>query len=165
MIFDRQNKPTDEAHIKDFEVSRGVTLPKDYRVFLLNYNGGRPADANSSFQPERLIWLSVEEFYGFTEDSLNDIASFRYNDFSDHIHARLLQVANTGSQGIYMDLREGPMHGKIYILARPANETVLVDDTGFEDDGDYDEARFLHPIANSWTEFVDMLGPEPPFDD
>ncbi|WP_168193068.1 SMI1/KNR4 family protein [Rhodophyticola sp. CCM32] len=161
MIFDRQNKPTDEAQIKDFEASRGFTLPEDYRVFLLKYNGGRPADANSSFQPDRLTWLSVEEFFGFTEESLNDIASFRYNDFSDYIHARLLQVANTGSQGIYIDLREGSMHGKIYILARPANETVLVDDAGFEDDGDYDEARFLHPVASSWSEFIAMLGPDP----
>ena len=165
MIFDRRNKPTDEAHIKALEASKSVTLPKDYRVFLLKYNGGRPADANSSFQPDGLIWLSIEEFYGFTEESLNDITSFRYNDFSDYIYARLLQVANTGSQGIYMDLREGSMHGKIYILARPANETVLVDDAGFEDDGDYDEARFLHHVANSWSEFIAMLGPVQPLED
>lgn len=161
MIFERQNEPIDEATIKGFELTRALRLPADYRAFLLKYNGGRPADSNCSFQVQGLILLSIEEVYGFTSDSLNSIERDRYNNFSDPIHSQLLQIAYTGSQGIYMDLREGPMQGKIYILARPANETLQVDDTGFQDEDDYEEAMFLHPVADTFSEFVAMLGPIP----
>jgi len=92
---------------------------------------------------------------------LNSIEDDPYNNFSDPIHAQLLQIAYTGSQGIYMDLREGPMHGRIYILARPANEALQVDDTGFQDEDDYEEALFLHPVADTFSEFITMLGPHP----
>ena len=161
MRFIRQNEPTNEAQVKGFEVSKNLRFPKDYRAFLLEYNGGRPADANAFWQLDDLNLLSIEAIYGFTSDSLNSIKRDRFNNFSNSIHARLLQIAYTGSQNLYLDLREGPMHGKIYILARPANEALKVDDVGFEDEADYEEALFLHPVADSFSDFIDMLGPEP----
>lgn len=160
MIFERQNEPIDEATIKGFEVARNLRFPSDYRAFLLKFNGGRPADANAFWRIDELNLLSIEEVYGITSDSLNSIEKDRFNNFSKSIHTQLLQIAYTGSQGIYMDLREGPMHGRIYILARPANETLKVDDAGFQDEDDYEEARFLHPVANSFSEFIAMLGPD-----
>lgn len=161
MIFERQNEPIDEAKIDGFEAVRTVNLPADYRAFLLKYNGGRPADSNAFFEVQGLILLSIEEIYGLTSNPLNSIEDDPYNNFSESIHAQLLQIAYTGSQGIYMDLREGPMHGRIYILARPANETLKVNDAGFQDEDDYEEALFLHPVANTLSEFIALLGPDP----
>ena len=161
MNFERQNEPIDDAKINGFEVTRALRLPADYRAFLLKCNGGRPADSNAFLQVQGLILLSIEEIYGITSNPLNSIEDDPYNNFSVYIHSHLLQIAYTGSQGIYMDLREGPMHGRIYILARPANETLKVDDAGFQDEDDYEEALFLHPVANSFSQFIAMLGPDP----
>ncbi len=161
MIFERQNEPIDEATIKGFEVARNLRFPSDYRAFLLKCNGGRPADSNAFLQVQGLILLSIEEIYGTTSNPSNSIEDDPYNNFSAYIHSHLLQIAYTGSQGIYMDLREGPMHGKIYVLARPANEMLKVDDAGFQDEDDYEEALFLHPVANTFSEFIALLWPDP----
>lgn len=65
-----------------------------------------------------------------------------------------------------MDLRP-TSHGKTYIRAHnsPPNHPILIDNKGFEDEGDYEEASLFHPLANSWTEFVEMLGPATPIKD
>lgn len=161
MIFDRQNEPTNEQKIRHFEEKKGVHLPKDYRSFLLEYNGGRPAGDNAFWKTAGSNWLDVDEFYGFTDSPLNSIETDRFNNFSKPLREWLLQIGSSYGSGLYVDLRKGPMHGRIYILARPANESVMIDDLGFKDEGDYDEARFLHPVANSWSEFIAMLGPDP----
>ncbi len=165
MKFDIKNEPTDEGKIEDFEARKGLRLPVDYKTFLLEHNGGRPVEDSAFAEVEGWNWLVVEDLYGLTREAEHSIDGEWFNNFSDDIFARLLSVGYASASSLYMDLRDGPMHGKIYIMAHPANETVLIDDAGFEDDGDYEEARFLHPVANSWTEFVAMLGPEPPFDD
>jgi hypothetical protein len=38
---------------------------------------------------------------------------------------------------------------------------ILIDGTGFEGAGDYEEAQLFYPIADSFSEFIAMLGPEP----
>ena len=62
-----------------------------------------------------------------------------------------------------MDLREGANHGKIYIRAHnsPPNEQILIGDSGFQDEDDYEEAPIFFPVADSFSDFVTMLGPDP----
>lgn len=114
----------------------------------------------SFFDVQGLILLSIEEIHDFTSNPLSSIEDDPCNNFSNSIHTQLLQIAYIGSQGIYMDLREGPMHGRIYILARPANETLKIDDAGFQDGDDCEEALLLHPVANTFWEFLAMFGPD-----
>lgn len=161
MIFDRQNEPSNEQEIQRFEEKKGIRLPADYREFLLEFNGGRPAADNATWKTTGSNFLDVDELYGLTDSSLNSIETERFNNFSDFVHSRLLQIGHSYGSGLYVDLREGRTHGKIYILARPANEALQVDDTGFQDEDDYEEALFLHPVANNFSEFVAMLGPDP----
>lgn len=77
------------------------------------------------------------------------------------MRSRLFQIGHSYGSGLYVDLREGRMHGMIYILARPTNEAPQVDDTGFRDEDDYDEALFLHPVANNFSEYAVIPGPDP----
>ena len=44
MIFDKKNEAISEQEVQRFELTRGIGLPFDYRNFLLEFNGGRPAD-------------------------------------------------------------------------------------------------------------------------
>lgn len=157
MKFDRQNALPTSDEITRFERERGVELPDAYRDFLLRLNGGRPAEENAFVGD----WLVLETLYGLTQNPEHSIATQRFNNFSDHIHKLLLPIGYAGASSLYLDLRDGPMHGKIYVMGRPPNEELLIDDKGFQGEGDYEEALFVHPVADDFGGFIAMLKPPP----
>ena len=163
MIFERQNDPTTMHEITEFEKNRGVRLPQDYKEFLLSSNGGYVDRCNDYFQVGSWNAFAVEELFGITKSSETSISARRFTNFSDHVRAKLLQIGSASGEMIFMDLRESAAHGKIYIRAhdRSSNNPILIDDTGFEEAEDYEEAQLFYPIADSFSKFIAMLGPEP----
>lgn len=69
----------------------------------------------------------------------------------------------TSSDEIKKFEQQRGIHGKTYIRAHnsPPNDQILIDDTGFQDEDDYEEAQIFFPVADSFSEFVAMLGPDP----
>lgn len=161
MNFEEQNEPASPERIEAFEKTRGVRLPEDYKAFLLETNGGKPAAENSYAKVAGWNWLVMEILYGLTDRPSDSIDAERFNNFSDFIHARMLPFGYASACSLYMDLRDGAAHGKIYVMSRPPNATLLVDDTGFQDEDDYEDGLLLHPVANTFSEFLAMLGPDP----
>ena len=164
MKFMRQNEPAERHVVAEFEQQRGIRLPEDYVEFLVNINGGYTGGVGSYTRTEGGQGIVVQQFLGLTGSSEDSIATDQFSNFSNWIHIRLLEIAYTpGGEPLFMDLRETGAHGKIYILSydSPPNDPILIDDTGFQDEDDYEEAQFLHPIANSFSEFTAMLGPAP----
>src|SRR5262245_4324229 len=47
--FHRRGPEVTESDVNDFEQRFGVVLPRDYRAFLLEVNGGRTADTHCEF--------------------------------------------------------------------------------------------------------------------
>ena len=108
MKFDRQNALPAEDEVTRFERDRGVQFPDDYKDFLLRFNGGRPAEENAFVGD----WLVLEILYGLTQNPEHSIATKKFNNFSDHIHRLLLNIGYASASSLYLDLRDGPMHGK-----------------------------------------------------
>ncbi|MCL6281907.1 SMI1/KNR4 family protein [Ruegeria sp. 2012CJ41-6] len=164
MIFNCNNKPAKANEVREFEGRRGIRLPGEYVDFLLSQNGGGLNPEQSAAWIEGWNWLLVQVLFGLTARADASIATERFTNFSDFMHARMLKIGyDPFGQTLFMDLREGPNHGKIYIRAHnsPPNDPILIDDTGFEDEDDYEEAQLLYPVANSFSEFTAMLGPAP----
>ncbi|MCL6283611.1 SMI1/KNR4 family protein, partial [Ruegeria sp. 2012CJ41-6] len=164
MIFISTNEPASLSDVKAFELKRGVRLPKDYLLFLLDLNGGQLNPSQSYVKVPNWNSLELQELFGITENPNHSITNHRFTNFSDYMHQMMLDIGyDPFGQTLFMDLREGPNHGKIYIRAHnsPPNDPILIDDTGFEDEDDYEDAQLLYPVANSFAEFTAMLGPAP----
>lgn len=164
MKFVTTNSPTSSDEIKKFEQQRGVLLPQDYVKFLLQTNGGQLNPLQSYALVPGWNSLEVQELYGVTDDPNRSITNHTFTNFSDFMHKVMLKIGyNPFSETLFMDLREGSNHGKIYIRAHnsPPNEQILIDDTGFQDEDDYEEAQIFFPVADSFSEFIAMLGPDP----
>lgn len=167
MKFKRQNKPASSRAVSEFLQRRGIQLPADYVEFLTTINGGYTGGLDSYALLRNGIEMVVQQILGLTSYSDDSIATKHFTNFSNFTHDRMLDVAYTpNGDSIVMDLREAT-YGKIYLRAHdsPPNDPISIDDSGFEDDVDYEEASLFHPVANSWTEFVAMLGPAPPIED
>lgn len=163
MNFEQRNEPTTALAIAQFEQKQGIRLPQDYRAFLLAENGGYLDRSNDYFEVEGWNSFVVEDLLGLTSDAGSSIAANRFNNFSDFIEKRLLVIGYASGETLYMDLRETSSFGKIYVRAHdsPINDPILIDNTGFTHEADYEEARLFYPIADSFSEFIAMLGPEP----
>ncbi len=163
MIFNTTHEPSSAETVSDFERSRNIKLPEDYVAFLLDINGGGLNPEKSAALIDGWNWLMVSFLLGLTSNPEHSISNHVFTNFSDDIHRMMLMIGNDPfGEAIFMDLRP-TSHGKIYVRAHnsPPNYPILVDDAGFEDEGDYEEASLFHPVADSWTEFVAMLGPAP----
>jgi SMI1 / KNR4 family (SUKH-1) len=163
MKFEKQNEPTNALSILEFERDRGVRLPEDYRTFLLEYNGGYLDRSNDYFEVGNWNAFIVEDLLGLTSDAESSIATRRFNNFSDYIDLHFLVIGHASGEVLFMDLREISSYGEIYVRAHdsPINDPILIDDQGFSHVCDYEDAQLFHPVANSFAEFIAMLGPEP----
>lgn len=164
MKFNSVNPATSASEIESFEHTRGIRLPRDYVDFLLHTNGGQLNPNESSAEIPNWKTLLVQELFGITEDPSHSITNHRFTNFSDYVHQMMLEIGyDPLGQKLFMDLREGPNHGKIYIHAMYStpNDPIVIDDTGFEDDGDYEQAQLMHVVADSFSDLVAMLGTAP----
>lgn len=162
MIFEKQNDHTSVVRIDAFERQRGIRLPEDYKAFLLEFNGGYLDRSNDYFEVGSWNSFCVEDLLGITDNPSTSLTTNRFTNFSDYTRSKLLQIGYASGEILFMDLREGGTHGRIYIRAHdsPPNDPILIDETGFVS-GDYEEASLLHPVAKNFSDFLSMLGPEP----
>jgi hypothetical protein len=164
MRFVRQNEPATRKAVLEFAQIKDVRLPEDYIDFLTSNNGGYTGGLDAYVHVPNGPEIIVQQLFGLTESSDGSIAADQFSNFSDWMHARMLEIAYTpNGDTLLMDLRETNTFGKIYLRSHdgPPNDTILIDETGFENDGDYEEAQLLHPVADSFSKFVAMFKPVP----
>lgn len=164
MRFERQNEPATRKAVLDFAQLKGVRLPEDYIDFLTSNKGGYTGGANAYVRIADGQEIIVHQVLGLMGNTEGSIATDQFSNFSDWVHARMLEIVYTrNGDSILLDLRENGAFGKIYLRAHdaPPNGSIVVDEAGFEDEGDYEEAQLLHPVADSFSEFVAMFGSVP----
>ena len=88
--------------LQEFETKNHVTLPDDYRAFLLKYNGGFLAEENRYFQvraepgtpdPDCII---VDELYGIGRNEVRGDIDDVWMALSDVIPSDCLPIGNDG---------------------------------------------------------------------
>jgi len=138
----------DEAQLGEVERRLGLPLPGDYRRWLAETNGGKPARA-AVLPGLNFRW--EHRAYGVRpDDELNDLV-YCYGRFRDRFPAAWLPVAPL-SGGILAVKVQGAQTGSVWYWD--------ADEPGETDEADPGELeRLLHFCAASWEEFLQGLQP------
>lgn len=86
--------PISESDVTDFETQLGISLPIDYREFLIKTNGGIPFPHKIEFSVEnRPDTTSVEYFYGLLSEDSSQSLKWACGVFDDLLAKKLLPIA------------------------------------------------------------------------
>ncbi len=152
MVKTRLSADRLSEQIAGFEKGIGSNLPKDYRNFLLEFNGGRPEKRVFDYHlpDERIFDSAVNRFFGFNRPEESDI-EFSYGLFShDRVPTGMFPIAND------------PFGNLVAMSLRPESlENIFFWDHDEESEDD-DSATLdnLYFIANNFTEFFAALREE-----
>lgn len=152
-------EPLAETDIADFERDLGYSLPKDYRAFLLNYNGGVPKPDGFSL----VYWGGKPEenrvsFYGLGA-SVHEGDNLRWTQacFTGRIPSELLPIGDDpGGNQICLCVR-GEQSGSVYFWdhelehAPPTYKNTARLATTFSE-----FVSSLHEIKREWETPVDI---------
>ena len=148
-IMKRRGPPVREAEVAAFEQRLGLTLPADYRRFLLEVNGGLLASENRRFSH-----YIITDLLSLADD--NDASNLEARAARAHWvlpHSDLLMIGNADGGMILLAVR-GNHRGEVWNLdtvdPRPdgSNPRVL-----------WHDQRDMTKLADSFEEFVRMLKP------
>jgi hypothetical protein len=149
--FAKTNEKISEEELVEFEKLLKVRLPEDYRLFLLETNGGVPSEEYMCFdflkREDCIDTMMIRCFYGFTQD-IWDLAQLKYMnqkglDGSPLTLEDCLIFANllAGTYQVGTSLKEEKF-GEVYL---------------WNNHEPYYEDAWL--IANNFTEFLGLLYP------
>lgn len=133
-----------QADIDNFEKKYNLSLPSDYKSFLLDTNGGK-LDDNIYFEFNNNISDGVSSIYFEHLNSIcfwiDDIISNQDDDIGYRLlHNNIIRIGYSGSNGL-----------NIGIIAEKDKKSIVIIDYEF-----ITEDPFLK-IANNFTEFINAL--------
>ena len=147
----KMNKPANKESVKKLENRIGTTLPKDYKEFLLNYNGGKP-ELYIFPETEKLYSLALDEVYGLdTGEKATDINwnIDILNDY-DRIMNQFIPIGNAINGDQFTLGISGKFKDKVYLWDH--NQEVHYDD--FIKD---ELPENMYQLADSFDEFLNKL--------
>lgn len=113
MIMKEHFGPLNSSVLSSIEEYWGFGLPKDYRGFLLNFNGGIPDTSNACFlfthQREGSV---ISNFYGLTKGSYNILKA--YQDVGSRYPKNMLPVGDDVFGNRILLSVKGNDRGKVY---------------------------------------------------
>jgi hypothetical protein len=144
VTFKHVNPPIDAQAVDEFERYLGMSLPEDYRRFLLEHNGGQPTPADFLISAAK-GWDTVDYFLGLKAEeiilSLEEAAKHR----KDHLPSNMISIGYDPGHSIICLSIQGADVGNIYFW-----------DADFEVVGAPDYSN-LHQLADSFDEFLSKL--------
>ncbi|MCU7858705.1 MAG: SMI1/KNR4 family protein [Candidatus Thiodiazotropha sp. (ex Lucinoma kastoroae)] len=173
IFFDRSHAiPNEESRILEVEKMIGARLPEDYRNFLLHNNGAEPGVEGYEDKPVfvRVQWpegepakacgdvhnldapeLLLENWVDWSILQTSDLRWRITNDEGSVPTDTIVIWRDPGSNFFLLGIRKHN-YGKVYFQARAylrfdANDNVTYDGIAF--------------VANSFTEFIQMVEPDP----
>lgn len=142
--------PVTRGAIENFERASGLTLPKSYKEFLLETNGGAPT--YDSFPVHGMAdrkFETVQSFAGIGVPIPTTELAWGYDLYSGGIPSGILPIAgNGGGDWICLDLRDGQ------------ERVALWDFRHHWGTGEWREQDLYH-IADSFEGFLKLLQPNP----
>jgi hypothetical protein len=164
--------PTTEKRINSFEELIGIPLPKEYRTYLKHYSGADPyiEDLNADGYFVRIKWNSkyadtaddyalLESPYMLLEDPNDEDNMRRWNDlryayetFKGRIPEDTIIIWDSGGADRFLLGIKNQNRGKVFLWSWSNEE--------------FDEKvpatyRNIAFVANSFTDFIQSIEPEP----
>ncbi len=133
-----------EARLVQFEVKIGHMLPRDYRQFLLDHNGGKPTPSDFTINDEQ-GGDTLHHVYGLYNGPGYARLEDAYATYAGRIPAVLLPIADDPGGNVICLGLTGPYRGNVYFWD---HESESDDEPGFEN---------VVLIANSFQAFLDSL--------
>jgi cell wall assembly regulator SMI1 len=152
MEFYAPFQPYSPDMLSDLEKKLEVSLPPDYRNFLLQYGGGQPLNTvfeskNENGDVLRKIWIDV--FLGNSGNRGSELFS-RHAALSDRIPSDFIPVGQDGG-GNYICLGiSGKNYGKVFMWWKDGEAPV----------GTKPSYKNMEHIADSFEQFVSNLQPD-----
>lgn len=121
MIFENEGSLSEEDIVK-LEKKLKFYFPKDYRSFLLEYNGGYPEPDSFNFFDGR-EGADIQSFFGISKDVDYDILKV-YKNFKKRIPNILFPIAcDSGGNLICIGIKD-EFEGKIYFWDHEKEKNV-----------------------------------------
>ncbi len=150
VVLSNISEKINNSEINAFEKQFEIELPKDYKEFLINNNGGYPTEllltpefeeVDPTTLESRGQAINVERFF-----SLNEIA-FEYEDILDetYIPAEYIPFANTAFGNLIL----------IYVGSKKDYGSIYFSNHDLFDENN--DCFTLSKISNSFSEFIDSL--------
>ena len=149
-LMERRGPQVSDAQIKAFEAAFGHPLPDDYRQFLLDVNGGRPANECCEFDRGVVNRLfSLDDI----DDDSRDLATRANRQRPWLPSPDLLYIGHDDGGNQFLLALAGEHRGELWRLLhdeRPAdaNPRVL-----------WHDRRDMRKLADSFEQFMRSLGP------
>ena len=145
------NHSITDLNISTFEKEFGLSLPEEYKNFLLTYNGGKPKPRSFDYKlKDGRSWSGgIRDFFGLGLDDWEDLR-FYYSLYKDRIPKQMLPVGNDDGGNLVLLGLTHSMKGNVYFWDH--NE-----ESDDENLPTYDNIYF---IANNFKEFLSNLREE-----
>ena len=127
------------GNLESFEQNQNITLPKDYRDFLLEYNGGYPNPGVYKISDE-LGESILNIFYGI--GSMYDNLEKKFDIFDEILEIGFIPVADDPSGNQICIGINKEYFGQIFHWAH---------------DEEHDEMENMYFLSNNFNEFLDSL--------
>jgi hypothetical protein len=139
--------PPSEADLNAIERQLGVTLPLEYRAFLLSCNGGYPEpSAFSILRGSNSEWGVINRFFAVHGGEYDDLLEHA-EMYRERVPPDLLQIANDPGGNLICISVSGANLGKVFFWSHEEEA----------DEGEPPSYENLHFVANSFHELLDSL--------
>jgi hypothetical protein len=143
--FDSNNSPLEEEFLQALEQYWGFGLPKDYKNFLLKFNGGVP-NKNYFYFKDSDFGSQVDYFFGVKKDeNFNLLMNIKM--YEERIPQNFIPIADDPGGNLVLISVKGPDRGKVYFWDHEMEA----------DEGEKPDYSNLTLIADSFDEFINSL--------
>lgn len=136
--------PIGDDSIAALERRLGTGLPPDYRRFLAETNGGVPLQRGVRSEATGQEW-SINVLFGLTRPIISSNLDSNLEATKDTRPAGQLPIAATDT-------------GEFVLLSIGGRRPGVVSLWQWQEDDLASKARHLHPLAQSFTQFLESLG-------
>jgi hypothetical protein len=155
-LIENPNNKLPEIAIKEFESNVGSKFPDVFKLFLIDYNGGRASErCNILFQDKKRLLssgASVSCYHGFGNSlHLNFVNDYRHA--SSDLPELLVPFADNGGGNVFLiSLRNDASYGMIYYSHHEYEHSISI----------FNEERGELPpcmakVCDSFEKFVEKL--------
>lgn len=120
--------------IELFELRFGVSLPEDYKQFLLSTNGGRPVD---NIHPK--VQTDVHWFLGLNKEPLWSSLYFNIEIYASRLPPGTIPIAGDSGGNLFVMRLDGEADGTIGFWSHEQESSVI------------------EPLATNFTQFLMQL--------